>query len=289
MPRLTDADKLERRKGIGSSDIPMLLGLSKHGGPFDVFNDKIGIREDIVETEQMALGHELEPFLAAWYERSTGAQLVPGGTFVHPEMAWARATIDFRILGKRETVECKNVGSFMAWMWDPNVDDGVPHSVRAQAVWQAGVAQVDVVNVVAMLGGMQRRVFHVPFDPALWTLMVSQARTMWERIQAQEAPPPDGTSASREYLAVKYPQRDDVIIPLDCAEAAEDAMTYFNAHSREKDAAMFKALATQRMLARIGEHAGAECKGVWRFTAKAGKTGKRTVRWTDLREGEGDE
>ena len=58
MPRLTDADKEARRHGLGSSDIPIILGLSPHESSlFAVFNEKIGLPfdEDEESEQQQAL------------------------------------------------------------------------------------------------------------------------------------------------------------------------------------------------------------------------------------------
>src|SRR3972149_1138900 len=54
----------ERRQGIGGSDAAAVLVLNPYMGPVAVYNDKIGIGSEVVETEAMKWGRKLEPFVA---------------------------------------------------------------------------------------------------------------------------------------------------------------------------------------------------------------------------------
>lgn len=285
MPRLTDEQRAWRRGGIGSSDVAAILGLSPHAGPWAVWNEKVGLAlEEEEESEQMALGHELEPFLAAWYERHSGRRLVPGGSFQHPDLPWARASIDMRVMGERAAIECKNVGQFMVKGWDRAVPDGVPHHVRTQCVWQCNVAELDEVRVVAMLGGVERVVFVVRNDLELWDIMQRACSLFYhEHVLAQVPPDLDGSDEASAYLRHKYPQRDDTVIPIEDIEADADAVQYFDAHRAAKAAETTKRLATHRMITRVGEHAGVSGKG-WRFTYKTSEAGRRTPNWMELKD-----
>ena len=80
---LSREDWLEaRRKGIGSSDIPAVLGLSRFAGPFDVYCDKV-TGEDGPSMSAMKLGSALEDGIANYYADETGC-LARVGEVDHP-------------------------------------------------------------------------------------------------------------------------------------------------------------------------------------------------------------
>src|SRR5689334_22139628 len=67
-PELHSAEwHAERRKGIGGSDIPVLLGLSKYASPYSLWAEKIGQvppDESDDEAERFVIAHAMEPVLA---------------------------------------------------------------------------------------------------------------------------------------------------------------------------------------------------------------------------------
>ena len=51
MSKLTD----ERRKGLGGTDAAKVLGLSRFGGPADLYMEKLGLSAELVQTEAMEM------------------------------------------------------------------------------------------------------------------------------------------------------------------------------------------------------------------------------------------
>jgi len=71
----------ERRKGLGGSDSPVILGVSPWRDQVDLYYDKIGEAPEVEETAPMKRGTALEPIIADIYAKETGRRLR-----VEPEM-----------------------------------------------------------------------------------------------------------------------------------------------------------------------------------------------------------
>lgn len=260
MPRLTRDQVLARRDGLGSSDVPELLGLSPYqgAGPIRLFAEKCGLlplEEDEEEADALELGHLLEEPLVRFYERKTGHVADLGfETVIHPEHAWRRASLDARVRGRSCALEVKAVGIGMHRAWDPLSDDGIPNYVRAQCAWQMHVANLEEVHVVAMIGGPSGfRVFYVPRDRELEELVVAEAAAFWTRVLERRAPDLDGSEAAREYLERKFPSPPEPVV----VEAPEDMIAIGSERARfaiaEKNAAEGKARSDALIMARMGE------------------------------------
>lgn len=214
MPKLSAQQKVDRRKGIGASDVAELLGLSPFEGksPMRLYAEKNGLlpeAEEEEETIEQKVGHALEGAMVGLYERESGFRVLTSGeyveTVVHPTEAWARCNLDGRIVDKRASLEVKIVGIGMARDWDVDSDDGIPPYVRTQCVWQMFVADLDEVHVVALVNGTHFRVFYVVRDRELEAAIVADAREWWQRTMAGKLPPIDGTLPARRLLESMYP------------------------------------------------------------------------------------
>ena len=221
MPRLTNDQVAERRLGIGSSDIPVILGLSPYADASRaaLWLEKTGAYiapHDDEDSQAMELGHALEPVLCEFYERQSGFRIERSGPGVesvrHPEHAWRRANLDGRIAGRRAAVEVKTVGIGMARHWDMHDDDGIPHYVRAQVAWQMHVADIDEVHVVGLIGGPTGfRAWVIRRDMALEAAIVREADAFHEAVVSGTEPELDGSDAVRAWLTERYPDRKSVV------------------------------------------------------------------------------
>ena len=286
MPRLTADQLASRRQGLGSSDIPELLGLApwENASPLRLFAEKRGMLPDDGNDESLEqrVGHALEPALIQLYESESGFRVVPQTeTVVHRVHPWARATIDGRIVDKSAALEIKVVGIGMARGWDLRADDGIPHYVRSQVAWQMAVEELDEVHVAALVLGTQFRVFYVQRDHELEAAIWKQAAAFWDRVQNNQPPDLDATDTTKKYLAAKYPAAPpDVSV-----EATGDIVGVGVRRAGQAESARAaeddKVLCDARIMQAMGEAGASEmwCKE-WRATWRQAKSGKRTYRFT---------
>lgn len=100
-----------RSKGIGASDSPILLGLSKRT-PYELWLEKTGRAEaHSIPTFAKAKGGEIEAQLRARYSLDTGLNFEPACA-EHDEFPWLTASYDGIALqdGKLRAIEIKFVG-----------------------------------------------------------------------------------------------------------------------------------------------------------------------------------
>lgn len=277
-----------RLSGMGSTDVVEVAGLApwEGAGPWRVYNAKTGVTPEVDEaTEEMAWGNEIEPFLTEWYEGQVGRAYhhFPRGekriySARHP---WLWASPD-AVEWSAQTgyLEVKNVGSFMAHMWNRADDDGIPDHVRGQVTIGMYCAEVREWTVVAAIGGLPPRIYHVQYDPELAEMMVETGRKFWiDNVMARVPPALDGSDACKEYLRKKWPRderkrRDSTI--------EEDKIGQDRAFFAERVAtnvAMVK-LRDAQLLAALGDAKGIKGDG-WQLTSWVDKaTGQRRTRFT---------
>lgn len=159
-----DADREQwlaaRRRGIGSSDVPAILGLTDRRTPVHVYHDKRG---DLVDeqTEPMLWGSLLEDVIAREWARRNRSVIQRVGLIAHADEPWRLATLDRRVAEcplNRDTreacaleVKCRHAFSTHRWRSD------VPDDVLAQTTWQQDVTGYEHIHVAVLIGGNEYR------------------------------------------------------------------------------------------------------------------------------------
>lgn len=232
----SDAD--ERRKGIGGSDVAVLLGLSPYKTPLDLYLQKRGVWEDEHESEAAHWGTVMEPVLAREYVRRYGIRLVrkdlefpflyspsgddvdadpwrtgPGtsllGTLVHPQYPWARGHVDGIGLSAAGEVshvcEFKTADSRLAGFWGDEDTDQIPEAYLCQVQWYLMLAELEVAHVAALIGGNRFRRYIVPRDETLIEIMLERSAIFWEMVLRGDPPAPAPGERGQQSLARMYP------------------------------------------------------------------------------------
>lgn len=82
-----------RKKGLGASDAPIVMGVSPWTTPHELWEEKTGRRTRDVSNFATRRGHELEPVARAKYELETGIDM-PETLAIHQEYPFLRASLD---------------------------------------------------------------------------------------------------------------------------------------------------------------------------------------------------
>lgn len=228
-------DSAERAKGIGGSDIPVILGLSPYKTPLDLYLQKRGLWEDEFESEAAHWGSVMEPVLAREYvrryeipvlRREHGYDVSIGpeydivqnpeepwgilGTLTHPKYPWARGHVDG--IGLAETGAPSHVCEFktadlrLSGFWgDPDTDQ-VPEHYLAQVQWYLELADLELGHLAVLIGGNRFARYIIPRDQVLIGLMLERAAEFWERVQTQNPPAPEPGERGKQSLARLYPK-----------------------------------------------------------------------------------
>lgn len=202
-----------RAEGIGSSDIPVIAGESPYRSALELWAEKTGKapaqEPDAATADLFDIGHRMEPVLLDLYESRTGrrARRAPR-MLAHPEIPWARASLDAEAPVKR-IVEAKWTH---ARRW--SMGDAVPADVLLQVQWQMFVAGRDVVDVVALVGP-ELRIVEIGRDEAMIDNLLFLASDFWQHVQDGTPPPVDGSESTRKALSRIHPSNDGRLLPSD--------------------------------------------------------------------------
>ena len=195
----------ERRNGIGGSDVPVLLGASPYGSPYEVWLSKVQPQDDTGQTEAMLRGHRLEPVLAQWFSDDTGIEVRRCGLVEHRGAPWRRVSPD-RIGGDDSALEIK---THSPWAGEAAEWDMGGHARRAyvQGQWALAVTGRSWLWLAALVGVD----FHVrgPFDrdEPLIATMCEVADRFWADCVIPRVPPPvDWETAGDDELDARWPQ-----------------------------------------------------------------------------------
>jgi putative phage-type endonuclease len=95
-----------RNQGLGSSDAPVIMGVSPYKTPFQLWQEKLGYRDDDAYNAAMMAGHEWEPKIRKMVEDKTGI-VFPPYQKEKESKRYLRASFDGINLDKRLVLEIK--------------------------------------------------------------------------------------------------------------------------------------------------------------------------------------
>jgi len=258
-----------RRKGIGASESPCLVGVSPFGGPIGVWAKKMGLFTER-PTDAMDLGNYLEEGILRMYADKTKRQIMGFGTVTHPKHPWMLCTPDGAAFGERRIVQVKLVGSWMASHWE----EGVPDYVEVQVQHEMEVCDVPVCDVVAVLGGTEYRCIEVKRDRSVGRDLVEICHAFWkDHVLTGEMPEPDGGEEARATIGARWKHRDEKMIAA-TPELERLGIAWLVEDEKIRAAEKAQSLIEQKLKIAIGEHEGIEGES-FRATWKENKAKKR--------------
>lgn len=183
----------QRRRGVGSSDAPIILGQSPWSDPLTLWSQKLGLNGfETDETEPMRWGHILEEPIAREYERRSGRYLLtndnPYRIYRHHEHQWQQATPD-RIQDRPGDdhpgiLEVKTVNEFKSSDWS----EGIPLLYQVQVQHQLAVTGLSWGTVCVLIGGQRLEWFDVQRDDRFISLLTEMEREFWECVENETRP-----------------------------------------------------------------------------------------------------
>lgn len=308
-----------RMTGIGSSDAPIILGLSKWKSPLSLYYEKRGLRsESPGETEYREWGLALEPAIIAGYERVThrkvGAPtdllLVEGDTRIHasrftlardPQLSFLVASPDATVLPidkltpvtedgheiveppvffKPGVLEVKNVDISKGRIWDEAQEPPIEYTVQVQH--QLMVTGAEWASIAALVGGNRFMFADMKRDDELIAMIRKLEIEFWERVLTENPPPVDGSDSTKELLGRLYP-RDTGEIKVLPAELLEWDEKRAAANAALKAAKAAKQEAENVIRAAIGDATVGQIEGGPAYSWKWQKRRAHTVKEAEFR------
>jgi predicted phage-related endonuclease len=268
----------ERRKGLGASDMPVVLGLK--GSRLELYFDKLGLLPPSEPTPEMRRGLKWEPFIAAEWGELTDDPIVEVQRFArHPDIVWSTATIDgLSASGCR--VEFKMVGphGLVRSIEGPDDLECLPEEWIVQAHAQMLADRVDEIwfailmpdHGVHPVGPLRR-------NDDLVRIIAAEGGNFWFDHVVAGVPPDDvGPGDARILSQVYRAQRGDwLFLGHEVGLAARD---YKVLGDQIAELQGRRDVARARMLLALEDSAGADLPDGWSVERKVIRVKEHTVK-----------
>lgn len=193
--------RLNRKKGLGGSDMSALLGTSKYRTTHQVWLEKTGRSEGFKGNLATAFGQYAEDFVAQYYAAQTGYSVSEANTVICPEHPFLLANFDRLVLKDGKIIgglECKTTGyNFPALDWkgrsrpkwgEQNVyanhelissSDEIDPDYYGQVQFYLGVSGLDWWDVGVLISNHDLRFYRVFKDEQFISNMFRTAEIFW--------------------------------------------------------------------------------------------------------------
>ena len=255
-----------RNRGIGSSDAPVAVGVSRYKSPLELWLEKTGKKEpeDLSSKDAVFWGTTLEPIVAQVYAERTGSKVRRvNAVLQHPEHPFMLANLD-RIVEGGGVLEIKTAGLRSQGQWE----EGVPLAYQIQVLHQLAVTGKAWADVAVLIGGQEFRIYRIERDETRITQLLEMEKAFWKHVERQTPPEADGSASSHRALADLYPQNSTTLV--DYSEKPEMNALFkalLDAKQHSKLAEQQEALLEQRIKEAIGDAEGAlfsQGKALWK-------------------------
>lgn len=212
-----EMDRIEwiqlRKSGLGGSDAGTVLGFNAYKTPFQLYLEKTGQYEEVVDNEAVYFGNELEDFVAREFAKRTGKKVRRMNRFLrHKQYPFMTANLDRVLVGEKAILECKTASEYMREAWE---GDDIPATYLCQVHHYLAVTGYEKAYIAVLIGGNKFVWKEIERDEEFIQILIEREKEFWENhVLADVAPPIDGSNAAGELLKKMYPQDDGTAIML---------------------------------------------------------------------------
>lgn len=208
----------ERRRGIGASESPAVLGLSPWKSPYQLWAEKCGhVEADSLEGNEPAeFGIRLEKPIAEAFADRTGREVNMWPQYVicrDPATPWLTCTPDAtQEVADRDTglVQIKTASAFKASDWA----EGIPLMYQVQVQHEMAVTGYSWGTLVVLIGGQKLRYFDFERNERFIDALLPKLAEFWHLVHTNTPPEVDGSFATAKILAKLHPDDNGEAIML---------------------------------------------------------------------------
>jgi putative phage-type endonuclease len=202
---ITESQRIERRKGIGGSDMPIILGLSSYKTPYQLYLEKCGLLDDSREESQVQYwGNQLEVVIRKEFRKRNRVKVETPDTQIHPFYDFLRGNLDGWIPKWNAVFEVKCSHAFMGQLWGESGSDVIPMEYLVQVAFYCSVMNASEARIAVLIGGNDYREFRYLRDLELEQTIIDAACGFWEAVRTQSPPP----ATSQVDLKIMFPRHN---------------------------------------------------------------------------------
>ena len=199
-------DWLEYRKqGIGGSDASVVCGISRYKSPVELWMEKTDQLPAQEASEAAYWGTQLEALVRAEFTKRTGIEIsIVSQLLQSEEHPFMLANLD----GICEVsdfgtciFEAKTASAYKASEWE----DAIPDEYALQLQHYMAVTGYKGAYIAVLIGGNTFRWKFVERDEEFISMLIELESAFWGHVQNVTPPPLDGSDASKQFLAERFP------------------------------------------------------------------------------------
>lgn len=200
---------LDRKLGIGGSDVAAIMGLSPWATALDIFRDKTNPELALDEpNEDMQRGIRVEKYILQEYSERSEVQLDTNvATIIDPQYPFMRAKIDARQLDGNVIIEAKSTKAPLS-SWEK----GIPEYYKTQVAYYAILTNAERVDVPVLFSGWTYACFTYWRDEEFEVEIKTSVINFWQNHIVKNIPP---QPTSSEELMIAYPKLEEKTITAD--------------------------------------------------------------------------
>ena len=179
---ITQAQRLERQQYLGSSDLPIILGISPYSKTAnDIYWSKMAPVPEDKGPEYLSTGNYMEGVLIRYAADELGQEIITDPDRLHfvategPAKGLFAANLDGLLADGSAAIECKYCNAEYAEGYGQEGSDEVPDHVLVQVQHQMYCAKLNVVWVAVAMAGysLTMKLYRVQRDEELIRTIVN--------------------------------------------------------------------------------------------------------------------
>jgi putative phage-type endonuclease len=182
---------MDRRNGIGGTDIGAILGINPYKTAYDVYQEKVhNYEKDLSWNEKVIWGNLLEEPISRRYADLMKVDLIsiePIQSLKHPYLF---GSPDRLIKGRKKGLEIKAVGESQKCLWGASGSQEVPEYYYIQAAHYMLVLDYDSWDIAVLIGGQELRIYSFERDREIDNIILTNSSVFWRDHILKRVPPP---------------------------------------------------------------------------------------------------
>ncbi len=243
-----------RKKGIGGSDASVICGINRYKSPMELWLEKTGKIPYQEAGESAYWGTQLEALVRAEFTKRTGInvntvkQLLQSNKYPFM-LADLDGICEHPDYGKC-IFEAKTASAYKADEWE----NAVPDEYMLQIQHYMAVTGYNGAYIAVLIGGNTFKWRFVERDEELISIIIKLESDFWEHLCTMTPPPLDGSDASAEFIAKRFPSctpQSRISLP----DTASDLLLQYDEACKQLEAATEKKQKAENLLKQmLGEN-----------------------------------
>jgi putative phage-type endonuclease len=203
------------QKGIGGSDVAVILGISPFKSAFSLWLEKTGqVPAKELTSEAVEWGNILEPVIRDKFRIETGFEVEESPYVMgHDEYDFMLANVDGIVIdesGEKGILEIKTTDARNKAQWE----FGPPDYYMCQVMHYLAVTDYPYAYVCVLIGGNHFKYFKIERNDYIIDKLIQAESKFWDMVENKIPPEITHMESDSEWLADAYPSANNMIVEL---------------------------------------------------------------------------